>query len=361
MRIGATLAIAVPAALAASGAGAASAINTAGAAGAYHTSFCPAIVRHLAAARFDYACVTSAGSAENMRRVARNPQELGYAQADVFALENAGLGGADAFVKIRMDDIRECVFALTRNPDIQNWGEVAVFASKLRFFLPPRGSGSAGTFRFLQRIDADGLGRAGSVSYADSTEEAIRSALSANDGVSLFVQFPDPDNERFRLIEELGGHVIPVIDRNILRQHVDGQKIYFAQETHVTSAGWLKSARKVVTACTPLVLFTGASERIGEEKARLDHRDMIATLRALKSEETMVQPGILTRMWRRTKEISASSVDRLMQLTDEARSRARPLLDTAREATGKAYEKARESFRDLRDMSEGGGSTAPKR
>ncbi|HXF54079.1 MAG TPA: hypothetical protein VNK52_08140 [Hyphomicrobiaceae bacterium] len=360
MRIGATLAIAVTAAFAAGDAGASSAINTAGAAGAYHTSFCPAIVERLAAARFDYACVTSAGSAENMRRVARNPQELGYAQADVFALENAALGGSEAFIKIRVDDIRECLFALTRNPDIQNWGEIAVFASKLKFFLPPQGSGSAGTFRFLQRIDADGLGRAGSVHYANSTEEAIRLALSADDGVSLFVQFPDPDNERFRLIEELGGRVVAVIDRNILRQHVDGQKIYFAQETQVTRAGWLKSARKVVTACTPLVLFTGASERIGEEKARLDHRDMIATLRALRPEETMAQPAILTRMWRRAKEISASSVNRLMQLTDEARSRARPLFDKARDATGKAYEKAKEGLRDLRDMTEGGGSPGPK-
>jgi hypothetical protein len=349
MRIVAALALALPTAVAATHAAAASDINTAGAGGAYHTSFCPAIVKQLAAAKFDYTCVTSAGTAENMRRIARDPRQLGYGQADVFALENPSLGGAAAFIKIRVDDIRECVFAVARNPEIQNYGEVAVFASKLRFILPPQGSGSAGTFRFLQQIDADGLGRAASVTYADSTEEAVRIALSADDTVALFVQFPDPDNERFRLIEDLGGHVVPVIDRNILRQHVDGQKIYFAQETQVTSAGWLRSARKVVTACTPLVLFTGATDKISDEKARLDHRDLIATLRSLKSDEIMAQPGVLSRMWRRTKEISASSVERLMELTDDVRSKAKPLLDQAKEATGQAYEKAKEELRDLTD------------
>jgi hypothetical protein len=358
MRIVAALAIALLAATSVRHAVAATAINTAGATGPYHTSLCPAIVKQLAAARFDYECVTSAGTAENMRRVARHPAQLGYGQADVFALENPGFGGADAFIKVRVDDIRECVFAVVRNPEIQNYGEVAVFASRLRFILPPQGSGSAGTFRFLQQIDMDGLGRAGSVTYAATTEEAIRMALSADDAVSLFVQFPDPDNERFKLIEELVGHIVPVIDRNILRQHVDGQKIYFAQETQVTSAGWLKSARKVVTACTPLVLFTGATEKISGEKARLDHRDLIATLRALKSDEVMAQPGVFSRLWRRTKEISGEGAERLMQLSDEVRSKTKPYLEQAKEATQKAYERAKE---ELRDLTDGASREAPKK
>lgn len=350
MRTLAALALAIPAIVAAAdAAGAATAVNTAGAGGAYHTAFCPTIVEHLTASRFDYECRESAGTSENMQRVAKDPRQLGYGQADVFALENPRLGGADAFIKIRVDDIRECVFAVTRNPEISNYGEVAVYAGKLRFILPPPASGSAGTFRFLQQIDMDGLGRAGSVTHVETTEEAIRMALSADDTVALFVQFPDPDNERFKLIEALGGHVVPVIDRNILRQNVDGQKIYFAQETQVTSAGWLKSARRVVTACTPLVLFTGATARITDEKARLDHSDLIATLRSLKAEEVVAKPGIFTRMWRRTKEISGSSVEKLMAITDDVRSKAKPYLDQAKEATGKAYEKAKEELRDLTD------------
>ena len=65
------------------------------------------------------------------------------------------------------------------------------------------------------------------------------------------MQFADPDSARFALVGKLGGHFVPVIDRTILRQEVDGQKIYFAQETQVENAHWTKAGRKVVTACTP--------------------------------------------------------------------------------------------------------------
>jgi len=39
-------------------------------------------------------------------------------------------------------------------------------------------------------------------------------------------------------------------------------QIYFAQETQVENAQWIKSARKIVTACTPLVVFTGAVDTV---------------------------------------------------------------------------------------------------
>ena len=75
--------------------------------------------------------------------------------------------------------------------------------------------------------------------------------------MSLLVQFPDPDSQRFELVRKLGGHLVPVIDRTILRQDIAGKKIFFAQEVEIENAGWVTSARKAVTVCTPLVVFTG--------------------------------------------------------------------------------------------------------
>src|SRR4029450_1370491 len=100
-------------------------------------------------------------------------------------------------------------------------------------------------------------GKAKTVTNAASADDAIREALSGDDTVSLFVQFADPDNTRFDLVRKLGGHLVPVVDRTILRQEVGGKKVYFAQETQVENAEWIKSGRKLVTACTPVVLFTG--------------------------------------------------------------------------------------------------------
>ena len=127
-----------------------------------------------------------------------------------------------------------------------------------------------------------GSARPRPISNAASTEDAIREALSADDTVSLFVQFADPDNARFDLVRKLGGHLVPVIDRNILRQEVGGKKIYFAQETQVENAQWIKQGRKLVTACTPVVLFTGHPDRVQGEQARKDHEDLIRTIGDIK-------------------------------------------------------------------------------
>jgi hypothetical protein len=318
-------------------------INTGGATGAYHSSFCPVLGQQLKLAQLDYQCAPSAGTRENMERVLADPRQLGYGQLDVFALESRKLKGEGALSVVRQDDVRECVFAVTRNKDISNFGELAANAGRLRFILPPAGSGSAATFEFLRSIDTTGIGRAKSVSNANSVDDAIREALSADDTVSLFVEFPDPDNERFALVGKLGGHIVPVIDRTILRQDAGGKKIYFAQETQVENAAWTKSGRKVVTACTPLVVFTGSPDRVQGEQARKDHEDMIRTVASLKSGALLPEESLFQRMLKRTKEISATSAEKLLEATDQAREKSKPYTEKALEAAKEASEQAKQA------------------
>jgi hypothetical protein len=321
----------------------ASQINTGASSGAYQASFCPVLSRELKLAQLDYGCTPSAGTRENMERVLASPRQLGYGQLDVFALEGRQLKAEAALTVVRQDDVRECVFAVTRNKDISNYGELAANAGKLRFILPPARSGSAGTFEFLRSIDADGLGKAKAVTNAQSTEDAIREALAADDTVSLFVQFADPDSEHFALVGKLGGHIVPVIDRTILRQEAGGKKIYFAQETQVENAQWVKSGRKVVTACTPLVVFTGAPDRVQGEQARKDHEDMIRTVTALKPGTLLPEESLFQRLVKRTKEISAASAEKLMDATEDARAKARPYTEKALESAKEASEQAKQA------------------
>jgi hypothetical protein len=226
-------------------------INTGGESGAYHSTFCPALVNQLNQIGKPSDCVTSAGTGENLRRVARNPRELGYGQLDVFALDADRYGGEDAFEIVRSDDVRECVFAVTRNRSYTNFGEIAVNADRLRFILPPQASGSAKTFDYLRKIDPEGLGRARNIINATDTDEALRMTLADEDAVTFFVQFPDPENERFRTISQLNGHIVPVVDSIILRQQVGGQTVYYAKETPISQVKWLNLGRRVVTVCTP--------------------------------------------------------------------------------------------------------------
>jgi hypothetical protein len=322
-------------------------INTGGATGAYHASFCPALETHLRRSKFDHQCTQSDGTADNMSRVAADARQIGFGQLDVFALEAPALGGAKTFTPLRTDDARECVFAVTRNKDLATYGDIAVNAQRLRFILPAKTSGSAGTFRFLQQIDPDGVGKAKVVVHAVDADEAIKLALAADDTVALFVQFPDPDNPRFKTIDVEGGHIVPVIDRTILRQQLDGQKIYFAQETQVANARWMKSGQSVVTACTPLVLFTGTVDRVAGDKPRQDHKDMIATVQALKPDMLLPTETLLSRVLRKTRELSGSSVEKLVTLSETAREQARPMMDKAKELGAEALEKAKEAAKGV--------------
>jgi TRAP-type uncharacterized transport system substrate-binding protein len=335
-------------------------INTGDANGAYHGTFCPAVEQQLGRAKFDHKCTPSTGTLDNMKRVAADPRQLGYGQLDVFALEAPALGAAKTFTQVRVDDVRECVFAVTRNREVTNWGEVAANAAKLRFIVGPKESGAAGTLRFLQKLDADGVAKARSTVNASDSDEAIDLALSADDTIALIVQFPDPDNARFKKIQDGGGHIVPVIDRTILRQQLDGQKVYFAQETQVANAKWLKGGQKVITACTPLVLFTGAADKVTGDKPRQDQKDMIATLQALKTDVLMPQENMLTKLWKKTRELSGSSVEKMIVLSEQAREKAKPMIGKAMEATkpaldkakelgGQAMDKAKDATKDLMD------------
>ena len=325
-------------------------INTGDATGAYHTSFCPRLEAELKQAKFSHTCKTSQGTADNLKRVAADPRQVGFGQLDILALEGVLTGAPAPVALLRRDDVRECLFAVTRNKDVAAYGDLAANAARLRFILPPADSGSAGTFRYLKSIDAEGIGRATAVTNAASTDDAIRQALSADDTVTLFVQFPDPENARFKLVGELGGHFVPVIDRAILRAEAGTEKIYFAQETQVANATWVKSGAKVVTACTPLIVFTGIPERISGDKARQDQKDLIATVRALKSEAMLPAESTFARWIRRSKEFSGASTEQLLKLSEEARERAKPMIERAKDVGGKAIEAAKPALEKATEM-----------
>lgn len=320
-------------------------INTGGESGAYYGQFCPALGERLKDGGFNGQCKTSAGTAENMQRVADNPDQLGYGQLDVLALKSKKYGGPSNFQRLRTDDVRECIFAVTKDKSVANYGDVAVRADELRVILPPEKSGSAATFKFLQQIDPYGVGRATDIIYAANTDEAIKIALNSERTIALFVQFPDPDNARFKLVREKGGHIVPVIDRTILDQQVDGIPVYFAQETQVANANWLSSGTKVVTACTPLVVFTGRSDSIADETKRTQHETMSKMVQRLRGETLMPKESLFARVIKRTRELSATGAEKFVDISEQAREKAAPLFEKAREAARKAVE---------------GGHSAPK-
>ncbi len=303
-------------------------INTGDRSGAYYSTFCQNLVKQLDLLGKPSECLVSDGTGDNLSRVARNPDELGYGQFDVYALEADKYAEGRAFEVIRSDDVRECVFAVTRNKNYTNYGQIAVNADQLRFILPPKASGSAKTFEYLRKID-DQLGQAleRNVIHAETTDQAIERTLKDDNAVTFFVQFPDPSNERFRRIRQLGGHIVPVIDSIILRQKVGDRTVYFAEETSISQLKWLNLGKRVVTVCTPLVLFTGANSRLTSQDKRVEHRQLVLNIRSLTRKELIPPASPFARVLSETRQLSTRARFHFQELSLNARERARPFLD----------------------------------
>jgi hypothetical protein len=313
-------------------------IFTGGETGAYHRDFCPALSRELGTAGpTAYTCTASSGTKENMERVRSNPRDIGYGQLDVFTMESQTQSMGNALEVVRQDDIKECVFAVTKSKDITSFGELSAYAASMRFFVPPAQSGSAGTFQMLRSIDKNGLGRAGRVTNSQSVDEAIRIALSTDDGIAVFVQFPDPDNERFKLVRDLGGHFVPIVDRSIAAKTVAGQSVYTAQETRVQNGRWLEGGVRVNTICTPIVVFTGNPDRVREASEKRLHTDMIRTVRDLPIDQLIPRQSPFRAATARARDMTQEGRDRLYAYSARTRDRALPFIERMIERAAPRY------------------------
>ncbi|MFO1173097.1 MAG: hypothetical protein U1E49_19295, partial [Hyphomicrobiaceae bacterium] len=104
-----------------------------------------------------------------------------------------------------------------------------------------------------------------------------------------------------------------------------------------------------VTACTPMVVFTGAPARVDEGNARKDQEDLIKTIEAVKVEDLQPKQGFFSKLWKRTKEISAVSVEKMVDVSQKAREKAKPTLDKALERAKEMKDQATEGAKELYD------------
>ena len=183
-------------------------------------------------------------------------------------------------------------------------------------------------------------------------------SLETKNSVALFVQFPDPNNDRFKLIAKNKGLFIPVIDRNILRQQIDGQKIYFAQETEVNNGKFWKKGAKVTTSCTPMVVFTGNPRLMSNGDKQLDHKDMINTINDISADKLLPKQGFFKRAWSKTRALSADATEKMMDAAEKAREKAAPMMERAKEKAMDMKERAAPMMETAKDRAREMGERA---
>lgn len=250
--------------------------------GSYTNDFCPKVAEAVQREYFRHECVTSQGTSDNLRRVLGDPTSIGIGQLDVladFIEANPGqLTVVDPGIGL------ECLFTVAR-PD-RNMTRLTALSPETAMALPPEQSGSSASFRYLMSLEPDLS--ALRIRHHDDALDAVQSVIDGVSDIAFFVQAANIDNPVFKAINEAGLSFIPVISQAILRREAAGIQVYEPLEVAVTRTLFgFGPPRRIVTTCTPVVLFTGNPALFpAGSNARTDQETLVRIL------TTVEQPDI---------------------------------------------------------------------
>jgi len=308
-----------------SGAIAGGAIYTGSQGGAYFSTFCPPLPSVMDKKFFSgYRCQTSGGTPDNIKQVVAHPSDVGFVQLDVLALqmkEQADL--AKQISIVRSDIACEGLWMVTKNTALKSYGDVLGFARRIPFVLPGQTSGSAASFKYLQRIDPDGLGRATNIKYVNDTQTLINTVANAQDNqVGFFVQFADPENANIRLMQDKGLSVIPVVSREITKAKVGEQDLYQVQSFSLKSSGLFTSSDVRVTACTPVAVITGNPENQKTANEKDNQKDLIEAISTVPASSLLPSEPRISKILSGVRRISGSALNEMLSAADKAKQAA---------------------------------------
>ncbi len=292
---------------------------TGGRSGAYFNDIGPKVHEVLNSALFRYPLNTGKGSAGNFEAIVANPMVVALGQADVYALMNGQNPGKVISIPT---GVRECLFAVTGNPGIaganpgDGWGNMMSLARRMRVALPGEGSGSARTFEYVQSVN-ERLAAATNITNYESTDAAIDAVAADRADIAFFVQMPDTSNALFKRIKERGLSWIGVGDRQMLRQEVDGNRIYAIDTVPVEETwGGFGSPETLVTTCTQVVVMTGDPGR-GDVPDVQTLEEQIALLR---EHQGKLEPEAdwYESMVSKMRDVSETAVEEIMVAVDQA-------------------------------------------
>lgn len=300
-------------------------IHTGSQGGAYNSTFCPPLPKVLGQKFFaGYRCTPSGGTLDNIAKVLAKPSDVGFVQLDVFALtvqEKPEL--AKQISIIRSDIACEGMWMVTKNPTLNSYGDVLGYARRIPFILPGKDSGSAASFKYLQSIDPDGLGRATNIkNVADAATVINTVAAGADNSVGFFVQFADPENANIKLMQEKGLKVVPVVSRQITQSKVKDQELYQVQSFSLKAGGIFTSGEDKVTACTPVAVITGNPEAGKTPNEKDNQKDLIEALATVPSSSLLPQESRMAKLLSSARRVTGAALNEMVAAADKAKDAA---------------------------------------
>jgi hypothetical protein len=305
------------------------AIHTGSQGGAYNSTFCPPLPSVLDKAFFSgYRCQPSGGTIDNIAKVVANPSDAGFVQLDVLALQMQEKPDLAKQISIIRSDIAcEGMWMVTKNPTLKSYGDVLGYARRIPFILPGAGSGSAASFKYLQSIDPDGLGRATNIKYVNDTATVINTVAAGSDNsVGFFVQFADPENANIKLMQEKGLSVVPVVSREITKSKVKDQDLYQVQSFNLKSGGLFASGEDKVTACTPVAVITGNPENGKTPNDKDNQKDLIEAVAKVPASALLPTESRIAKLLSGARRVTGSALNEMLAAADKAKEAAQKAL-----------------------------------
>ena len=82
-----------------------------------------------------------------------------------------------------------------------------------------------------------------------------------------------------------------------------------------------------------------------QPSARSRHEDLVETIASMRAEELLPKASFFARVLKRSKQLSARSTQRLIDITQKAREQAGPLVEKAKETGRTLYDRPRRAPR----------------
>lgn len=307
---------------------------------------CPRLETALKRSGFPHTCEVSPGAGEHLKLIQADPRQIAIGPLDALA---AALGTAKAEETVsivRTERAEACLMVVTRAAGVTGSGELAAWSSKLKLVVAEGPGGAGATLAYLRKADPEGFGRSAPALVAKSAEDAVRQALASDDTAALLVEAPDALSPRLTLARELGGRVVPVLDRGLIAKEIAGARIYVSREVEVAAGSWATAPLRITTMCSPIAVYTGELDRVPAGPARQEHGDTIAAIATLDKGALTAGDDRLERLLKRARDLSGASVEEALRLSEEARIKAKPYVDKAIIAGEKALAAGKEAAKE---------------
>ncbi len=251
----------------------------------------------------------SYGTGANIETCARESTDLcfGLAQGDSSPTYDEVISGNVLIV--RADLPAECGFALSFNPNINNWRTVQKYASRITFYMPPD-SGTADYFNNLIKVDPAFEGITPKIEWVTGGSKALLAAVKGDRrGIGLMVTFPNPTGGTIKKAVDEGFTIFGAASPAMRRlKHEGGSPMYTVNAKVPYSLAWLGlgETKTTVSMCTPAAIVATNPDNLTDDLAVEDMRTFIRQIRRLPVEAFAPQRGPLADLFKKVNELSAS-------------------------------------------------------